>query len=241
MKKISFFFGAALMLSCAFTLSSCNGVADNPAGSGLTDPPTVEVDVDVFKAEFTYDFAAVAAAGQNPDNLNGSAAKGQAFYGWEKADKTDSKRQDYKGYTWAEGSVLPEVCHVWRRSDRINNNIVEGGLKCPNNREMAIDGLEEGSVVVITYDATEAAEDSQNMVWAIGVSAEEGARATATIGGVEAVSGETVIPSGAQIVVNSVTPAENGTGYIVFQVKKGMVISKIEIGKIVVEKQTIIL
>lgn len=244
MKKISFFFGAALMLSCAFTLSSCNGVADNPAGSGLTDPPTVEVDVDVFKAEFTYDFAAVAAAGQNPDNLNGSAAKGQAFYGWEKADKTDSKRQDYKGYTWAEGSVLPEVCHVWRRSDRINNNIVEGGLKCPNNREMAIDGLEEGSVVVITYDATEAAEDSQNMVWAIGdgTSSEgQGVRATATIDGVEAITGETVIPSGAQIVVNTVTPAENGTGYIVFQVKKGMVISKIEIGKIVVEKQTIIL
>ncbi len=73
------------------------------------------------------------------------------------------------------------------------------------------------------------------------MSAEEGARATATIDGVEAVSGETAIPSGAQIVVNSVTPAENGTGYIVFQVKKGMVISKIEIGKIVTEKQTIIL
>ncbi|MBQ7414415.1 MAG: hypothetical protein IJV09_03185, partial [Prevotella sp.] len=53
--------------------------------------------------------------------------------------------------------------------------------------------------------------------------------ATATIGGVEAVPGETAIASGAEILVKSVTPAVKGTGYIVIQVKKNMVISKITI------------
>ncbi|MBR6867660.1 MAG: hypothetical protein IKN02_05480 [Prevotella sp.] len=63
------------------------------------------------------------------------AANGQAFYGWENPERNDSKRQDYKGYEWAEGSVLPEVCHVWRRSDRINGNVAGNGrLKCPPPR-----------------------------------------------------------------------------------------------------------
>jgi len=182
-----------------------------------------------------YDFAAAAAAGENPANKNGSAANGQAFYGWEDPEKTDSKRQDYKGYEWAEGSLLPEECHVWRRTDRINGNIVEGGLNCPNNKEMAIDGLVAGDKVIIIYDATAAAEDSKEMIWAIGDGSSDqslsGPRATATIGGVEAVTGTTTIASGAEILVNSVTPAENGTGYIVFQVKKGMIINQIAVIK----------
>ena len=178
-----------------------------------------------------YDFAAAAAAGENPGNLNGSAANGQAFFGWESASKTDSKRQDYKGYTWAEGSVLPEVCHVWRRSDRINGNVKNGGLSCPNDREMAVDGLNATDKVVVVYDATDAT--NKELVWAIGDGSGDatldGPRATATIAGVEAVTGETTIASNAEIVVNSVTPADNGTGYIVFQVKKGMVIKQIGI------------
>ena len=56
-------------------------------------------------------------------------------------------------------------------------------------------------------------------------------RATALIDGVEAVTGVTEIPSGAGILVKSVTPAVKGTGYIVFKVKKGMVISKVVISK----------
>jgi hypothetical protein len=93
-----------------------------------------------------YDFEAAANAGENPPNKNGTAANGLAFYGWENPGRTDSKRQDYKGYEWAEGSVLPEVCHVWRRSDRINGNVANnGGLKCPSDKEMAIDGLEPAS------------------------------------------------------------------------------------------------
>ena len=182
------------------------------------------------EGSIVYDFEAAANAGENPANKNGSAANGQAFYGWEKSDRTDSKRQDYKGYEWAEGSVLPEVCHVWRRSDRINGNVAgNGGLKCPSDKEMAIDGLVAGDKVVIVYDATNATE--KNIIWAIGDGTSDGGpgevRAKATINGVEAVTGQSVIPSGAVIQVNKVTPAENGSGYIVFKVFKDMVIKQI--------------
>ena len=178
-----------------------------------------------------FDFEAAAAAGENPANKNGSAANGQAFFAWEKADKADSKRQDYRGYEWAEGSVLPEVCQVWRRSDRINGNVKDEGLYCPNDREFAVDGLTAGSKVIVVYDAVDAT--NKELLWAIGDGSGdetlEGPRATATINGVEAVTGETTIASGAEIAVNSVTPAENGTGYIVFQVKKGMYIKQIAV------------
>jgi hypothetical protein len=109
--------------------------------------------------------------------------------------------------------------------------MIEGGLKCPNNKEMAIDGLNAGDKVIIVYDALDASD--KELVWAIGDGSSDetlnGPRATATINGVEAVSGTTTIASGAEIVVNSVTPAENGTGYIVFQVKKGMIINQIAV------------
>ena len=188
------------------------------------------VPVEFPEGAIVYDFEAAAEAGENPANLNGSEAKGQAFYGWENAEKTDSKRQDYKGYEWAEGSVLPEACHVWRRSDRINGNMTEGGLKCPNNREMAVDGLKAGDKVIIVYDA-EGATDKE-LIWAIGdgTSGNDGVvRATATIDGAALVTGESTIASGAEILVNSVTPAANGTGYIVFKVMKGMIINQIAI------------
>ena len=223
MKKFNYLFSAAA-IAAAMLMTSCNK-EDNPVTPAQPQ----------YQALFTYDFTAAEAAGENPDNFNGNQNNGQGFYGWEKADKTDSKRNDYKGYTWAEGSVLPEECHVWRRSDRINNNVKNGGLYCPNNREMAVDGLEVGYVVEITYDNAEAADGSKDIIWAIGDGTSEGgpgsARATATIDGVEAVTGVTPIASGAKIEVKSVTPADKGTGYIVFQVKKNMVIKKIVISK----------
>ena len=223
MKKFNYLFSAAA-IAAAMLMTSCNK-EDNPVTPAQPQ----------YQALFTYDFAAAAAAGENPDNLNGNQNNGQGFYGWEKADKTDSKRNDYKGYTWAEGSVLPEECHVWRRSDRINNNVKDGGLACPNDREMAIDGLEVGNVVEINYDNSDAKDEAKSIIWAIGDGTSEGgpgsARATATIDGVEAVTGVTPIASGAKIEVKSVTPAEKGTGYIVFQVKKNMVIKKIVISK----------
>ena len=372
MKKTNFLYASLMMAACTFGVQSCT-VDDNPAPD-----PTILTEV------FTYDFEAAFNASENPANKNGSAANGQAFYGWEGADKTDSKRQDYKGYEWAEGSVLPEVCHVWRRSDRINGNIKDGGLYCPSDREMAIDGLSTGSIVQITYDAPEKADQTslkdipfggwsawvggeltnpfdptwnegvsdglpygdgnvnayadlseyaklivvategtprmlfnrdadggqcseneaeshlidntnagcmtwaakyfsskpgenegetiwtvdlaqmvkdkgyahlhaikggnwanctvtsmkvegypykEKLLWAIGSSEELGARAEAQIEGVDEVviSGQTEIASGANILVKSVTPAENGTGYIVVKVKKGMTIKKVVI------------
>lgn len=372
MKKTNFFYAAAIALVSAFGMQSCS-VEDNPSES-----------IEPVKGPYVYDFAAAFDAEENPGNLNGSAANGQAFFGWEKADKTDSKRQDYKGYEWAEGSVLPQICHIWRRSDRINGNIKEGGLYCPSDKEMAIDGLQSGSTVQIFYNApekvvetslkdvpfgtwsawvdgelttpsnpdwhegesnglpygdgsviryadlsgfsklivhvtegtprflfnrdvdegqwaeneaeshlidntkggwsakyfsSETQEDgstiwtvdlalmvkekghahlhcikggnwqnctatsmklegfptADNMIWAIGdgTSGNDGVvRTTALIDGVEAVTGETEIPSGAKMVVKSVTPAEKGTGYIVFKVKKNMVITKVIITKV---------
>ena len=222
MKKISFLMSAmALMLAGTFT--SCGNVDDSVYPSGVSD---------ALVPEFTYDFAAVAAAGQDPKNFNGNQNNGQGFYGWEKADKQDSRRNDYKGYEWEEGSKLPEVCHVWRRSDRLNKNVIEGGLNCPNDREMAIDGLEAGSAVQIFYTAANA---DDKIVWAIGDGSSEGGpgadRATAKVNGVALVTGESTIESGDIIQVESVTPAEKGTGYIVVKVKKNMVISKIVIGK----------
>ena len=69
------------------------------------------------------------------------------------------------------------------------------------------------------------------MVWATGDGSSEslGARTTATIDGVDAVIGETAIPSGAEIAIKTVTPAVKGTGYFVFKVKKGMSIKMITI------------
>ena len=183
-----------------------------------------------------YDFEAAAAAGENPANKNGSAPNGQAFYGWEQSGQTDRLRTDYKGYMWSDGSVLPRTCHVWRRSDRINGNVstADGGLKCPSNKEMAIDSLTAGMMVVIIYDSTAANDNgSKQIIWAIGDGTTTVGlghpRATATIGGVEAVTGVTPIRSGDTIIVTSVTPAANGTGYIVFKVKKDMVIKQIAV------------
>lgn len=220
MKKFNYLCGAAFACAAMFMVS-CS-VHDDPVPNN--DEPQYEV-------LFTYDFAAACDAGQNPDNVNGKAANGQAFYAWEKADKTDSYRQDYKGYAFAEGSVLPEECHVWRRSDRINGNVKDGGLACPSNKEMAIDGLEVGYIVEINYDNTNAADDAKSIIWAGAINAEKGARYTATVNGAEAVSGETAIASGDKIEVTAIEPAENGTGYIVVQVKKNMVIKSIVISK----------
>ena len=199
---------------------------------GVIATPRIVFPEDAIVFDFEAEQALIAAGTvSKPGNVGGSAANGQAFYGWEKADKTDSKRQDYKGYAKAEGSQLPDVCQVWRRSDRYDQDASwanEGGLTCPSNREYAIDGLKAGDKVIIVYEGV----NNDQILWAIGdgTSGNEGVvRATATIDGVEAVTGETTIASGAEIVINSVTPAENGSGYFVFQVKKNMIISQIAV------------
>lgn len=367
MKKTNFLYASAIMMACAFGMQSCS-VESNPSGS-----------IDAAKNVYVYDFEAAFNVGENPANFNGNQNNGQGFYGWENEGKTDSRRNDYKGYTWADGSVLPQICHVYRRGDRINGNIKNGGLYCPNDKEMAIDGLKEGSTVQIIYDAPEKADQvslkdlpfgtwsawvggelttpsnpdwnegassgqpygdgsviryadlsayaklivtctegaprflfnrdvdegqwseneaeshlidntkggwsakyftseekdgvttwtvdlaqmvadkgyahlhaikganwanctatkmvvegypyAQNMIWAIGDGSSEslGVRANVEFEGVNeaVITGVTEIPSGTKILVNSVTPAVKGTGYIVVKVKKGMVIKKI--------------
>ena len=168
----------------------------------------------------------------NPSNVNGNQNNGQGFYGWESATKTDSKRNDYKGYQ--NSNILPNDGNIWIRTDRFSNDNFwanEGGITPTADRHLAIAGLEEGSKVRINlWWSTNAAD---NILWAIGDGSSDetlgGPRATATIDGVEAVTGQTTIPSGAEIVVKSVTPAVNGTGYIVIKVKKGTIIQSIEV------------
>jgi hypothetical protein len=89
-----------------------------------------------------------------------------------------------------------------------------------------------GSTCTITSMKVEGYPYTDKLLWAIGdgTSTEGlGVRATAEIDGVEAVAGQTEILSGASIKVKSVTPADNGTGYIVVKVKKGMTIKKVVI------------
>lgn len=169
-----------------------------------------------------YDFAAAAEAGENPDNLNGGAANGAVFYGWESVSKADSKRQDYKGYTNYTGTNLPKDCHVWRRSDRINGNVKDGGLFCPSNKEMAINGLEPGYKIVIDFDATNAASDK--LLWVPGKGEEP--QAIAVVGNADrsAVSGITEIASG-----DTIYFVNGAKDYFVFRVLKNMVIKKITI------------
>ena len=174
---------------------------------------------------FVYDFAAAAAAGENPENLNGSTANGAVFYGWEKEDKTYSKRQDYRGYQNYTGTNLPAECHVWRRSDRINNNVADGGLKCPSQKEMAINGLSAGSKVVIEYTG------DGEILYATGYNpdnptAEPNTVAVVGDGNKAAISGATTIASGTPIHIVS-----TDNGYFVFRVLKGMVITKITISE----------
>lgn len=231
MKNLKFYsFAAAALLTMAFGLQSCNETIDNPYVAPEEEEPEPEV---VIYDENVIDFAAAADLGMNPDNVNGSAANGQAFYAWEREDKANSKRQDYKGYSIPdsiENSPLPKEAHVWRRSDRINGNIVEGGLKCPNDREMVIDGLAAGSRVTIYYDATNVTDSIPEILWAAAVK-EDVTDTNATIAGINGqrlVSGESTIASGATIDVYQAEVAENTTtGYIAFRVKKGMIISKI--------------
>ena len=92
------------------------------------------------------------------------------------------------------------------------------------------------TVTSMTLETTVKEPSDAKMIWAIGVS-EEGPRVTAEIDGVEAVSGETEIASGATISVKTVTPAENGTGYFVFKVKKGMAITKVVIMNPIIEAE----
>ena len=147
MKKTNFFYAAAIALVSAFGMQSCS-VEDNPSES-----------IEPVKGPYVYDFAAVAEAGENPVKLNGNNANGQGFPWWESAEDPDRDRNGYKGYKWEEGSLLPEVCHVWLFNNQINGNVKDGGLQITQNScAVAIDGVQSGSTVKIFYTAPEVAE-----------------------------------------------------------------------------------
>lgn len=149
MKKTKFLYASAIMMACAFGMQSCS-VEDNPAES-----------IDSVKGPYVYDFAAVAEAGQNPVKFNGNNASGQGFPWWESAEDPDRDRNGYKGYKWEEGSLLPEVCHVWLFNNQINNNVTDGGLQVTQNScAVAIDGVQSGSTVKIFYTAPEKADQT---------------------------------------------------------------------------------
>lgn len=144
MKKTNLFYASAIMMACAFGMQSCS-VEGNPSGS-----------IDAAKQSYVYDFAAVANAGQNPAKFNGNNGNGQGFPWWESAEDPDRDRNGYKGYKWEEGSLLPEVCHVFLFNNQINGNVKNGGLQVTQNTcAVAIDGVQAGSTVKIFYTAPE--------------------------------------------------------------------------------------
>ena len=212
------------------------GELTNDAFPGLT-LPTSKFAISTYgtmalEPLFTYDFAAAFAAEENPSNLNGNASKGQEFFVWWNSGATNRNTNQYKGYTWAEGSVLPEECHVWRSNDRINGSIANGGLNFGSDKPIVIDGLDAGNVVQIYYDASKASQKA--MVWGAAIADDSSINgATATIKGVYAESMVTNIASGDPILVKTITPEKTTKkGYIVVWGYKGMVVTKIVISKV---------
>lgn len=191
-------------------------------GRGVTSEiPIIIVQGEVDPSEYLtpeeeegdiYNFAAAAAAGENPENFNGGAAQKFAF--WDIKNEKNDARQDFKGYTNYTGANLPAECHVWRRSDRINGNVKDGGLQCPNDRVMVIDGLYNGAEVTIEYTTA----DGKNIVYCPSTEQQN----EVTINGEAAVTGVSEIASGAKVVMEKAWD-----GYFAFQVFKGMVITKI--------------
>jgi hypothetical protein len=155
MKKTNFLYASLFVAACSVGMMSCSAsLEDNPAPQPEPGPVFVE-------EIFTYDFAAVAEAEQNPAKFNGNQKDGQAFPCWWDASDPDRDRNNYKGYKWEEGSLLPEVCHVFPFNSQINNNVKKekGGLVITQaNCPIAIDGIQAGSKVQIFYTASKEVE-----------------------------------------------------------------------------------
>jgi len=177
----------------------------------------------------TYDFEADANNNINPGNLNLS----DGAYAWENSGKTNSLRNDYRGYVYTTGSGLPQYDFVFIRNPRINGNLKKadstypvGGLRLSQDQKnIIVAGVTAGMKVTVYYDATNA--NQKKLIWTSPTG--DGSQyysSTAKIGGSSllAVSGETEIPSGVPIHITSTE-----CGYISFMAYNKMVIQSIKI------------
>ncbi|MBP5258814.1 MAG: hypothetical protein J6Z41_08805, partial [Prevotella sp.] len=202
----------------------------------------------VSQVKGLYDFAGAAkefddlkTAGQTVmpiEKVSGSAANGTAFYIWEKAEKTDSYRQDFKGYGnyTGEGGFLPTNGDIWMRSGELHSKITNGGLQCDNNKNIVINNIKAGDKIIIEFlqeapaldnhSITEGEETPPEKVLTWGVADGYGHRTHAVVGDAtkSAVSGETTIASGEAIRI-----VDTECGYFSFIAPKGIVITMIKI------------
>ena len=178
---------------------------------------------------FTYDLTKAYKPSVALNNFN----CGWAFYSYEKEGKTDSKRQDYKGYavdSVSKSIGLPEECHVWVRNPRLVQTINDAGFYNDGNdgRNMAVDGLTAGDKVIFKY--TSESDDETKMIYATGASG----LTCALINGDTLRAGLSVINSGDTIVIDSakfVNSKNVEDGYISVLLYKKMAVASVKILK----------
>ena len=117
-----------------------------------------------------YDFAAEANAGNNPTKLN----TGNKFWVWMKNESGNYCKQpnNWRGYEWTSGSLLPQCDFVFTYSTQINGKLVKdnpvSGWKADNEtRPIIIAGVAEGMNVIVDYDASSISDAAkQQLIWA---------------------------------------------------------------------------
>lgn len=180
---------------------------------------------------FTYDLTKAYKPSVALNNFN----CGWAFYSYEKEGKTDSKRQDYKGYavdSVSKSIGLPEECHVWVRNPRLVQTINDAGFYNDGNdgRNMAVDGLTAGDKVIFKYTSESDDETKTKMIYATGASG----LTCALINGDTLRAGLSVINSGDTIVIDSakfVNSKNVEDGYISVLLYKKMAVASVKILK----------
>lgn len=180
---------------------------------------------------FTYDLTKAYKPSVALNNFN----CGWAFYSYEKEGKTDSKRQDYKGYavdSVSKSIGLPEECHVWVRNPRLVQTINDAGFYNAGNdgRNMAVDGLTAGDKVIFKYTSESDDETKTKMIYATGASG----LTCALINGDTLRAGLSVINSGDTIVIDSakfVNSKNVEDGYISVLLYKKMAVASLKILK----------
>ena len=178
-----------------------------------------------------YDFAAEADADNNPAKMN----TGNTFYVWMKNEAGNycKNPNNWRGYSWSAGSVLPKCDFVFTQNTQINNKLVKNnpvsGWKADNEtRPIVIAGVTAGMKVTVDYDASQITDAAKKqLIWASATGdGSDYYASSATIGEaiLAAVPGQTKVPSGYPI---HITKAEGG--YIALMPFTNMVIQKVTI------------